>query len=126
MDSGDPPPLPPELLAFKRLIASSGKRKGSSLVQQFVKKVDIPSVELPAKRPCRAALNLTECGLIGQFTGLWPSPKEIDGWVQRNWRPLITEEIHSHLVGRGFFVFVFDSAEDINIIFRNGPYFMGP
>ena len=40
----DPPlPLPPDLEAFKRLIASSGKRKGGP-TQKFVKKVDIPSV----------------------------------------------------------------------------------
>ena len=83
MESGSdpPPPLPPELLAFKRLVASSGKQKGNSLVQQFVKKVDIPSVELPAERPCQMALNIYERGLIGQFTGLLPSPKAIDGWV---------------------------------------------
>ena len=71
MDSGsDPPPLPPELIAFKCLVASSSKRKGSPLIQQFVKKVDISTVELPAERPCRTALNLSEHGLIGQFTGL--------------------------------------------------------
>ena len=83
MESGSdpPPPLPSELVAFKRLVASSGKRKGNSLVQQCLKKVDIPTVELSAERPCQMALNLSERGLIGQFTGLWPSPKVIDGWV---------------------------------------------
>ena len=40
-------PLPPEFDAFKRLIASRGKRKGGPL-QKFVKKVDIPLVELLA------------------------------------------------------------------------------
>ena len=43
---GDPPlPLPPDLEAFKRLIASCGKRKGGP-TQKFVKKVNIPSIEL--------------------------------------------------------------------------------
>ena len=79
IDSGGDPPLPPELDAFKRLVASYDKRKGNSLVQQFVKKVDIPSVELSIERPCQTDLNLSECGLIGQITGLWPSPKAIDG-----------------------------------------------
>ena len=97
MELGDiPPPLPPELLAFKRLVAASGKRKGSSLMQQFVKKIDIPSVELPAERTCQSAMNLFDRGLIGQFTRLWPSPKVIETWVQRNWRPLITEGIRSY------------------------------
>ena len=79
MSGGEPPfPLPPDLEAFKKLIASSGKRKGGP-AQKFVKKLDIPSVELPAEKTCRLALNLAERGLIGQFTGLWPSPMAIDG-----------------------------------------------
>ena len=114
---GDPPSLPPKLSAFKRLVASCGKRKGSSLVQQFVKKVDIPTIELPAERPCRTAQNLSERGLIGQFTELWPSSKAIDRWVQRNWRPLVTEGIRNHLVERVYYVFAFDSEEDKDLIF---------
>ena len=88
---GSSPPIPLEIDAFKRLVVFYGKRKGSPIVQQFVEKaINIPSVELLVERPCRTALNLAEHGLIGKFTGLWPSPKAIDGWVQQNWRPLIT------------------------------------
>ena len=122
---GGVPPLPLDLKYFKRLIASCGKRKGGPS-QKFVKKVDIPSVELPANRTCCSTLNLVKQGLIGQFIGLWPSPKAINGWVQRNWRPLVSEGIRSHFFGRGYYVFVFDAAEDRDPIFRNGPYFMGP
>ena len=118
-------PLPPDLEAFKRLIASYGKRKGGPS-QKFVKKVDIPSVEFPTDRICRLTLNLAQCGLIGQFTGLWPSPKAIDAWVKRKWIPLISEEVKCFFVGRGYFVFVFYSKLDKELIFRNGPYFMGP
>jgi hypothetical protein len=46
--------------------------------------------------------------------------------VQRNWSPLVKEGIRSHLVGRGLFVLAFDNLEDINLIFKNGSYFMGP
>jgi len=95
--------------------------------QKFVKKLDsIPSVALPAEETCRSSFNLYKRGLIGQFTGLWPSPKAIDAWVQRNWTPLVKEGIRGHLVGRGFYAFVFDNSEDRNLIFKNGPYFMGP
>ena len=82
MDPGGVPPLslPPDMEAFKRLIAFRGNRKGGAS-NKFVKKVDIPSVELPAERICHSMLNLAERGLIGQFTGLWPSPKAIEGWV---------------------------------------------
>ena len=63
MDSRGVPllPLPPDLEAFKRMIASSGKRKGG-VSQKFVKKVDIPFVELHAERTCQSTLNLAEWG----------------------------------------------------------------
>ena len=65
MSGGDPLlPLPPDLEAFKKLIASSVKRKGGT-TQKFVKKVDIPSVELPTEKTCRSTLNLAKRGLIG-------------------------------------------------------------
>jgi hypothetical protein len=92
-----------------------------------VKKMDaIPTVDLPVDEPCRAALNIVERGLIGHFTGLWPSPRAIEAWIQRNWRPLVSEGIKSHFVGKGYYVFIFDNVEDKNLIFRNEPYFMGP
>ena len=83
MDAGGdpPPPLPPEMDAFKWLVSSYGKRKRGPNLQRFVKKLDIPLVELPAERTFRPTLNIAERGLIGKFTGLWPSLKAIDGWV---------------------------------------------
>ena len=63
---GSTPPIPPNIVSFKRLVASYGNRKGNPNVQQFVKKSDnIPSVELPAECPCHTALNLAKRGLIG-------------------------------------------------------------
>lgn len=46
--------------------------------------------------------------------------------MTRNWKPLITESVCCFFVGRGFFVFLFESKKDKDLIFRNGPYFMGP
>ena len=83
-------------------------------------------MSLPVDDACISVLNLAERGLIGQFTGLWPSPKAVDDWVKQNWTPLVKEGIKSHFVGKGSFVFVFDSVEDRSLIFRNGPYFMDP
>ena len=124
--SGEPDP-PPEVLAFRTMIAAGPKRPPSAAQQKFVKKWDtIPSVALLEEETCKAALNLAERGLIGQFTGLWPSPKIVEEWTQRNWKPLIKEGIKKIFVGKGFFVFVFENPEDRGVIFRNGPYFMGP
>jgi hypothetical protein len=127
-DPEAPPPLPPEITAFGKLVAANRKRPATGIQQKFVKKLDNipPLVDLPAEEPCRSALNLTDQGIIGNFTGLWPSPKIVEMWVQRNWCPLVTKGIRSHIVGRGFFAFIFNNAEDRNIIFRNIPYFMGP
>ena len=122
----DPPP-PPEVTAFRAMIANAPKRPPSQSQQKFVKKLDsIPTVALPEGDTCKSALNLAERGLIGQFTGLWPSPKSVEEWTQRNWKPLIKEGVNSYFVGKGFFVFVFENPEDKGLIFRNGPYFMGP
>jgi hypothetical protein len=73
----------------------------------------------------KVALSLSDRGLVGQFMGLWPSAKTTDNWIQRNWRPLITNSVTCYAVGRGYFIFEFISQEDRDLIFRNGPYFMG-
>ena len=62
-------------------------------------------------------MNLKEHGIIGKLTGIWPSLKAIEGWVQRNWRSLVSEGILNHLVGIGYYVFVFESADDRDLIF---------
>ena len=74
-------------------------------------------MDLPAEQPCRTAMNIVDRGLIGQFIGLWPSPKAIDGWVQRNWKPLILAGIRSNLIGKGYYVFLFENLEDKDLIF---------
>jgi hypothetical protein len=46
--------------------------------------------------------------------------------VIKNWKSLIKQNVTSHFLGRGYFLFEFTSKEDKELIFRNGPYFMGP
>jgi hypothetical protein len=127
MDAFRDPDLPPEVLSFRTMVVAGPKRPPTATQQKFVKKMDsIPSVALPEEEICKAALNLAERGLIGQFTGLWPSPKLVEEWIQRNWKPLIKEGVKSFFVGKSFFVFVFETLDDRGLIFRNRPYFMGP
>jgi hypothetical protein len=77
-----PPPLPPKLDMFRKLVISCNKRPASDSHQKFVKKLDnIPSIDLPAEETGRFAPNFAKRGLIGKFTGLWPSPKSINVWV---------------------------------------------
>jgi hypothetical protein len=121
-----PPPLIPNKEAFRRLVNSSGKKSVAPAIPKFIKKLeDIPEIALPEERPMQIALALAQRGLVGQFMGLWPSSKTTDDWIQRNWKPNLAHGVTCYPVGRGFFVFEFISEEDRDLIFRNGPYFMG-
>ena len=94
-------------------------------LSKFVKKLDVfQEVQLPLVLPCMVALSLAEKGLIGQFTGLWASPKTIQRWVERNWFDKIQGKISIRFCGKEYFTFHFESKEDKDLIFRNGPYFM--
>ena len=107
--------------AFDRLISSHNRRFGKGDPPKFVKRLeDVSEVTLPPEETIRVALSLADRALIGQFTGLWPSPKTTDSWVQRNWRPLITNNVASYSVGRGYFLFDFQSKDDKELIFKNG------
>jgi len=117
-------PSSPAVDAFNQLLASLPQKKRSE-ASKFVKKLDeIPEISLPPEAPIQVALSLADRGLIGQFTGLWPSPKTTEQWVSRNWAPLIKEKVTSYFLGKGYFLFEFSSKEDKDLIFQNGPYFM--
>jgi hypothetical protein len=114
------------LEAFKALVRSAGPKSKPSLSSKFVKKMEeIPSLELSPEQPCSLALLLAEKALIGKFTGLWPSPKTVEAWMDDRWKSLIKGNVSLFAVGRGFFVFSFLSKEDCDLVFRSGPYFMG-
>ena len=45
---------------------------------KFVKRAEIPEVKLNSAASKRKAVTLSEKGLIGLFTGLWPSPRSVE------------------------------------------------
>lgn len=121
-----PPPTSSSTDAFNCLLEGLPKKKHVEAAK-FVKKLDdIPEISLRPETSIQVALSLSERALIGQFTGLWPSPKSTESWVKRNWSLLVSESVTSYFLGRGFFLFEFSSKDDKELIFRNGPYFMGP
>ena len=72
-------PLPTRSEAFDRLISNHTKRSGKKELPKFVKRIeDVPEVALPPEETIWVALSLEDRTLIGQFTGLWPSPKTTD------------------------------------------------
>jgi hypothetical protein len=114
------------LEAFKVLVHSTGPKSKPSLSSKFVKNMEeIPSLELSPEEPCNISLLLAEKALIGKFTGLWPSPKMVEAWMDDRWKSLIQGNVSLCAVGRGFFVFSFSRIEDHDLVFRSGPYFMG-
>jgi hypothetical protein len=120
-------PAPPSIAeAFRRLVHSRGKQTAPPEIPKFIKKLDeIPEIALPEENPMKIAVALANRGLVGQFMGLWPSTKTTDDWIQRNWRPNLANGVTCYPVGRGYFVFEFITEEDRDLVFRNGPYFMG-
>ena len=93
---------------------------------KFIKRSEVPEVKLSSAASKRKAVALSEKGLIGLFTGLWPSPRSVEIWLNKNWRTLIQGEVQQIFCGKGYFAFIFEKKEDRDLIFRNGPYFMGP
>ena len=78
------------LEAFRELVRSAGPKSKISLLSKFVKnREEIPSLELSPEGPCNLALLLAEKALIGKFTGLWPSPKTVEAWMDDRWKSLI-------------------------------------
>eukprot|EP00253_Pinus_taeda_P031855 PITA_31855 len=111
--------------AFTSLIATIRAPRNMQTINKFLEKLeDIPEISLPLSLPCRAALSLAERGLVGQFTGIWPSTKSVQRWVERNWSSTINGKIAIRFYRRGYYTFNFETKEDKDLIFRNGPYFM--
>ena len=125
---GNPPPFIPisDEEAFKRLVSAAGKKTSAPPIPKFIKKLEaIPEIILPEEKPIKIALALVDRGLVWQVMGLWPSTRTTDDWIQRNRRPQLKQSITCYPVGRGFYIFEFISKDDGDLIFRNGPYFMG-
>jgi len=122
-------PSPPDPEKYEELFASlipdNASSRSRPSVSKFVKKLDqIPEVSLPPSLPRKSVITLAERGLVGQFTGLWPSPRSVQKWVERNWNAMTQGKIAIRFCGRGYYTFLFESKEDRDLIFRNGPYFM--
>jgi hypothetical protein len=126
--SGGGEPTSPPLMAasFHKILASQGKKLPVVEPPIFFKKLDsILEIELPPDHPMHVVVSLLDRGLVGQFMGILSSVRTTDNWIQINWHLLIKRSVTCYAVGRRFFIFEFISQEYRDLIFRNGPYFMG-
>ena len=73
----DPPPPISDEDAFRRLIASGGKRKASLSVPKFIKNLEeIPEIALPETQSVKIALALSERGLLASSWDYGPQQKQ--------------------------------------------------
>ena len=57
--------------------------------------------------------------------GLWPSPRIVKSWAEKNGKPLIKGEFISSFRGKGLYNFYFENRQDRDLVLQSGPYFMG-
>lgn len=101
------------------LVGSLPKPSVKTFPSLFVKKLDqILEIKLSGNVARCKALALVSKGFIGQFTGLWPSPKQMDTWIAGNWMPLIRGRLYHYFCGKGFYTFSFEFEEDRDLIFH--------
>jgi len=67
------------------------------------------------------ALSLAKKRLVGHFTGIFPSLKAMDQWMQKNWMTRIKSKVSYYVCGRWYYAYLFKLKEDKYLIFRNGP-----
>jgi hypothetical protein len=116
-DPDPPPDFQDEVVAFKALVGSLFPPPTRSCPSQFVKKLDqIPEVSIPSTTARRKALSFASRELVGQFMGLWPSPRQIDLWIERNWHPLVQGRMNHFFCGKGFYIFI-SSLNQTEILF---------
>ena len=107
-----------QILAFKALVHAAAPQAASLPPSKFMKKIEeIPSLELSPSDPCQKAITLSERALISKFTGLWPSPKEIELLIAEHWKPIVQGHVSLFVAGRGYFIFLFLNKEERDLIF---------
>jgi hypothetical protein len=66
-------------------LASSLGKYTKALPSHFVKKLnEIPEFPLPSTTSYQMALKLVERQMIGEFIKVWPSPRVIEVWIEKN------------------------------------------
>ena len=83
------PPLDPDPEdfdgCFQRIVASSAPLSSSvSASSRFVKRSKVQSVKLSSTDSKRKVVTLSKKWLTSLFTGLWPSPRSVEVWLNKN------------------------------------------
>lgn len=113
-----------EIEAFKAM-TSLLKCRSSQQPLKFVKKLDeSPLVNISSLEAQKTIFTLSGRAIVGNFIGLWPSPKEVVAWIFENWKPKLQNLVSSFVVGICFSMFIFGNKEERDLILHLGPFFI--
>ena len=59
--------------------------------------------------------------LFCRFNGLWPRLADLHSWIASEWTPLLEKEAHVRPCVKGFFIVIFASSKDRDLIYSSGP-----
>lgn len=65
--------------------------------------------------------HMRDHAFIWKCVGSWPTEKELEWWIQKNWKP--KGEVDLRLGPKGFFTVIFQNLVDKAQIFESDPYF---
>jgi hypothetical protein len=90
-----PPPPSADEEAFRILVNAQGKKKVGGAMPKFIRKLeDVPVIDLPPDQPMSVVIPLEDRALVRQFTGLWPSPRTVDNWIQKKLETVDLKQCH--------------------------------
>ena len=69
------------------------------------------------------AVHYSSHALVCRFNGLWPRLSNMHSWVSSEWNPLLKEGAIIFPCAKGFFIVIFISVEDKDLIYGSGPWF---
>jgi hypothetical protein len=81
------PPLDEEALSFRAMVLTY-VRTSKAQSMKFIKGIEeMLEVKLPQSSTRCKTLAFANRGLIGKFTSIWPSPRTMASWIQKNLKP---------------------------------------
>ena len=130
--AGPPPPdlvsshgnLPLKGVAPQRRVCPSSRPGVPSVQPAAIPEAPAISIQMP-KEALEFASELSKTSLVCRFNGFWTSLADLRLWISSSWSPLTDGEVVSCPCAKGFFVVIFDSAEDRLMVSSSGPWFWG-
>ena len=106
---GSSPPFSSGGTTFQAIVSSLLKEvKSKPTPSHFLKRFEnIPTIFLLPMTLHLKALAFLEWGLLGQFSGLWPSPMFMEFCILKSWKVLIKGDKTHYAHARSFYSFLF-------------------